>query len=126
MKYFLLVHAVNCLEQVFNYKGCGFLGEIFMVRNQVVELAIWPELLKCIEVCLIMKKTINIDDIWMIQEDLDFKFSDKLLQNIIVYNFPFFLHFHSHQKASCYLSHHIHFAKFALSDFFQDFKILTV
>lgn len=64
-----------------------------------------------------MEKPININNIRVIQKYLDFKFSDELLQNIIIYDFSFLLHFHGHKKPSRGLSHHIYFTEFPLSYF---------
>lgn len=88
-------------------------------------MAIRAEFLECIEVRFIMKETIDIDYIGMVQISLDFELSDKLLKYVILDDLLFFLDFHCHYKTSSDLYNQEYFAKFALSDLLDDPEVFS-
>lgn len=58
MQDFILMHMMHCLEQVLDDKGCCFLSEVFILRDDIVQLPITTQLHQGIKVHLIMKKTV--------------------------------------------------------------------
>lgn len=64
---------------------------------------------------LIIEETIQINNVRMVQKRLNFKLAGKLLENVVLNDFLFFHHLHSHDKPSCYLPYHIDLSKLAFS-----------
>ena len=109
---FVLVHAFYSLKEVLGNKGSGLLRKIFVLGDNIVELAVRAEFEKSVEVSLIMEKTVNINDVGMIQEGLDLQLSNELLEDIILNYFFLLQHFHCHYEASMHLHHQINFPEF--------------
>lgn len=63
---FVLVHAFYSLKEVLGNEGGGLFRKIFVLGDNIVELAVRAEFKESVEVSLIMEKTVNINDVGMI------------------------------------------------------------
>jgi len=64
---------------------------------------------------LVMKEPINFSNIWMLQIVLNFDFSNKLSQEILLNDFFFLYNFQSYNKSTFFLYCQKYTTKFSLS-----------
>lgn len=84
MEDLVLVHAVDGFQQILGDEGSGLLGEVLVLRDDVVELPIAAQLQQGVEVRFVVEEPIHIDDVGVIQKCLDLELADELLQDIIL------------------------------------------
>ncbi len=73
------MHTFYSFQKILGDKRSGFLGQIFVLSDNVVQLSVTAQLQKCVEIGLIMKEAIDIDDVGVVKECLDFQLANELL-----------------------------------------------
>lgn len=80
MEHFFGMHVLDYFQHTSCDIWWGFLGEKSLVWNFVIELAIATEFHEKIEVLLIVKKSVQFDNPWMVQVKLNFKLPNELFK----------------------------------------------
>jgi hypothetical protein len=70
---------IDGLKKIFGDKGGSLLGKFFFISYEVVELTITTKLDECIEILIILKKTIDFYNIGMFKIGLNFKLANELV-----------------------------------------------
>ena len=73
----------------------------------------------------IVKKTINFNDIWMVDVHLYFQLSDKLFHHVIFANSIFRENFYGINEMRFFFNRHYHFSKSPFSQLPHDTKIIN-
>lgn len=80
MEYLMLVHEVDCLQQVADNIGGALLTQGFPRRDDVVQLPVASQLHYRVEVLLVAEVPVVAYDVGVVQEALDLQLSDELHQ----------------------------------------------
>lgn len=94
------MHTLSSLEDLFYYYFCLLFDKSLFLFKNSQKMTIRSIFKEHVKAGLIVKETIEIDDVWMIQIELDFKLSCKLMVNFFFHDSLLFDNFHCTNKPS--------------------------
>ena len=78
------MNLVDRLTDLLDVSGDFLLGHGFAAFKLMVKLAACSNLQNNVNISLVIKVAVHFDDVWVVEEHLNLKFSDKLLHNLLI------------------------------------------